>query len=102
MLNFFATPTLAYIVHNVTNGVLNYYRVPPLPGTSNQAVVSGNHVALLEFAPIRAQFDLQYSPVRKRISAIIDDFSDISVCTFWLQPNTPMRTYVMRTHTDEA
>ena len=34
---------------------------------------------------------------------IIDsDFSDITVCTFWLAPGAPLRTYTMRTHTTKA
>ncbi len=43
-----------------------------------------------------AQFDLaNSSTVRKRISVLVIDsnFSDITVCTFWLAPNAPMRTY---------
>ena len=104
--SFFATPTLPYIVHNVTNGVLNYYRVPPPAGTTNQAVAfQETGVAMPAFAPIRTQFDLaNTSSVRKRISVLVlaHDFSDLSVCTFWLEPNAPMRTYVMRTHTNQA
>jgi hypothetical protein len=103
---FFATPNLTYIVHSVVNGVLEYYRVPPPPGTGNQAVAfQETGVSLPELAPVRAQFDLaNTSPVRKRISVLIlnADFSDLSVCTFWLAPNAPMRTYVMRTHTTQA
>jgi hypothetical protein len=28
-----------------------------------------------------------------------DDFSDLAVCTFWLAPHSPLRTYRMRTYT---
>jgi hypothetical protein len=103
---FFATPTLAYIVHQVTNGVLQYYRVPPPAGTTNQAVAyQETGVSLPSGAPLLAQFDLaNTSTVRKRISVLIldFDFSDLSVCSFWLEPNAPMRTYQMRTHTTQA
>jgi hypothetical protein len=103
---FFATPTPAYIVHQVTNGVLQYYRVPPPPGTANQAVAyQETGVTMPANAPIAAQFDLaNTSTSRKRISVLIldADFSDLHVCTFWLEPNAPMRTYRMRTHTTEA
>jgi hypothetical protein len=103
---FFATPTLAYVVHHVVNGVLEYYRVPPPPGTSNQAVAfQETGVSLPAFAPIIAKFDLaNTSPARKRIAVLIIDsnFEDLSVCTFWMAPNAPMRTYVMRTHTTQT
>jgi hypothetical protein len=102
---FFATPTLAYVVHQVTNGVLQYYRVPPPPGTTNQAVAyQETGVSLPAGAPLLAAFDLaNTSTVRKRISVLIldFDFSDLSVCTFWLEANAPMRTYQMRTHTTQ-
>jgi hypothetical protein len=104
--SFFATPTLAHVVHQVTNGVLEYYRVPPPPGTTNQAVVfQETGVALPAGAPVLAQFNLgNTSTMRKRVSVLILDanFSDLSVCTFWLQPAAPMRTYRVRSHTTQA
>ena len=104
--SFFATPTPAYIVHQVTNGVLEYYRVPPPPGTANQAVAfQETGVALPAGAPILAQFNLaNTSTARKRVSVLtLDfDFSDLSVCTFWLEPGATARTYRMRSHTTRA
>jgi precorrin-6B methylase 1 len=103
---FFATPTLAYVVHQVTNGVLQYYRVPPPAGTTNQAVAyQETGVTLPAGAPLLVQFDLaNTSSVRKRISVLVldADFSDLTVCTFWLEPGVPLRTYRMRTHTTQA
>lgn len=103
---FFATPTSASIVHEVTNGVLEYYRVPPAPGTTNQAVAfQTTGVSLPAGAPVLAQFDLgNSSSVRKRIAVLVLDtsFADLSVCTFWLEPNAPMRTYQIRSHTNQA
>ena len=102
---FFATPTLAYIVHAVTNGVLEYYRVPPPAGTTNQAVAyQETGISLPAGAPLDAAFDLaNTTSVRKRITVLIldFDFSDLSACTFWLEPSAPMRTYRMRTHTTQ-
>ena len=42
--------------------------------------------------------------MRKRISVLVldSDFSDLSVCTFWLAPNAPLRPYQMLTHTTKA
>jgi hypothetical protein len=95
----------SYIQWSVNNGVFEYYRVPP-PSGSNQAVVLQNTgVAFAAGAPIVAHFMVgNTSSVRKRISVLIhaSDFSDLSVCTFWIPPNTPMRAYAMRTHTTVA
>jgi hypothetical protein len=53
-----------------------------------------------ENAALSAQFDIGNSSlVRKRISVLLidSDFSDISVCTFWLAPQSPLRTFTMQT-----
>jgi hypothetical protein len=103
---FFATPDLSYIVQSVVNGVLEYYRVPPPAGTSNQAVAfQETTVAVGASTPLLAQFDLgNSSSVRKRVSVLVLDsnFSDLAVCTFFLAPNAPLRTYRMQTHTTQA
>ena len=103
---FFATPDPSYIVHSIVDGVLEYYRVPPPPGTANQAVAfQETGVAVAASTPLLAQFDLgNSSSVRKRISVLVLDsnFSDLSVCTFFLAPNAPMRTYQMKTHSTQA
>ena len=103
---FFATPDQSYIDHNVTDGVLNFFRKPPPPGTSNQAVAfQQTGVPLGANVPLIAEFDLaNSSSVRKRISVLIHDadFTDLSVCTFWLPANMPLQAYAMRTHTTKA
>ncbi len=103
----FATPDPSYIVSNINEGRLGFYRVPqPAGERSNQAVVfQWTKTPLWERSPIHAQFDLgNSSNVRKRISVLIheDDFSDLRVCTFWLAPHSPLRTYRMRTHTSRV
>lgn len=102
----YATPDMSYIVSNVTDGVLQFYRVPPPPGTTNQAVVfQDTGMALAAGAPVTAQFDLgNSSSVRKRITVLLleHDFSDSTVCTFWLPANSPLQTYQMRTHSIRA
>jgi hypothetical protein len=102
----FASPTPNDIVSNVTSGVLQFYRVVPPAGGTNQAVVfqqTGMPVAAN--APVRVAFDLGNSdPVRKRVSVLVhdSDFSDLAVCTFWLPASTSLTTYTMRTHTTRA
>jgi YVTN family beta-propeller protein len=99
----FATPGPGYIQSDVTNGVFRFNRLTPPPGTANQAVIfQETGMALPAGAPIQARFDLgNSSSVRKRISVLLieSNFSDISVCTFWVPPNAPLATYRMRSHT---
>jgi len=99
----FATPDLSYIVASIVDGALEFYRVPPPPGTANQAVVFQNTgAAVVANGALTAQFELgNTSTARKRISVLLheSDFSDLFVCTFWLAPNAPIRPYQMLTHT---
>jgi uncharacterized delta-60 repeat protein len=94
------------IVYNVAGGVFQFYRQNPTTTASGQATIfqlTGQPVAAN--TPLRAQFDIgNSSTARKRISvlAIDSDFSDITVCTFWLAPGAPLRTYTMRTHTTKT
>ena len=84
--------------HRVSGGVFEWNR----PGNSaTQSVIFQNTGAAVSGAALQAQFDLGNSaPVRQRVSVLIidSDFSDLSVCTFWLEPSAPMRTYRMRAH----
>jgi uncharacterized delta-60 repeat protein len=100
---WWATPDMSYIVWQVTDGVMKFHRVPPPPGTTNQAVILQlTNAPLLGGAPLVASFQVgNSSGVRKRISVLVhdSDFSDLSVCTFWLAPHTTLTTYGMETHT---
>jgi hypothetical protein len=103
----FATPDLDHIGLQVTDDRLQFYKVP-VPSTQwhNQAVVFQFTWTQLEpGSPLVSKFDLgNSSDVRKRISVLIQegDFSDLHVCTFWLAPHSPMRTYEMKTHTSRV
>jgi uncharacterized delta-60 repeat protein len=103
---FFATPDMTYIQHNVTNEVLNFFRNPPPPGTTNQAVAyQQTGVPLAANVPLVAEFDLgNSSSARKRISVLLhdSDFSDLTVCTFWLPANMPLTRYGITSHTTKA
>jgi Zn-dependent metalloprotease len=85
----------------VTAGVFEWNR----PGNSaTQSTLFQNTGAALS-GPIQAQFDIGNSAnIRQRVSVLLIefDFSDITVCTFWLEPAAPLRTYRMRTHTSKA
>ena len=100
----FATPNQSYMVSGVVNGVFEFHRLAPPPGTTNQATIfQETGVTIGSHTPVASQFDLgNSSTVRKRISVLMLDsnFSDLAVCTFWLEPSAPMRTYGMRTHSN--
>ena len=100
------TPTPGDFVTTINNGVLEFYRQPLPPGTPGQGVVlQAFGVPLAAGAPVTAEFDIgNSSTVRKRISVLLHDlnFSDLQMCTFWLDPGAPLRTYRMRTHTRQA
>ena len=95
----FAQPNASDLVWNTTGGVLQFYREP---GSTQAVVFQATGAHLLPFAAIQANFQLRNTSLtRKRISVLIHDrdFSDLSVCTFWLDPNSPLQSYSMRTHT---
>lgn len=102
----FATPDPSYLTMDATGGLLQFYRSAPPAGTTNQAVVfQETGMPLGTRAPVQASFLLgNTDTVRKRISVLLHDsnFSDLSVCTFWLAPGAPLASYVMRTHTTRA
>ena len=86
------------IVWTVTNGAMHFYRTGP----HHALVFQSTDAAVPIGVPLEAEFTIaNTSSVRKRISVLIHDntFSDLSVCTFWLEANAPTRTYRMRTHT---
>ncbi len=100
----FATPDMSYIRWLVTTDqVLEFGRVPPPPGTSNQAVTYQNTgQPVMNGRNLLATFWLgNTSPLRRRISVLVhdSDFSDLAVCTFWLPGNlgsTEMQPYAMK------
>jgi len=87
---------------NVTNGVFQFAR----PAGNTQGVVfQQTGITVAAGAPLEAVFDIGNSmTARKRISVLIHDadFTDLFVCTFWLDPGAVLRTYRMRTHTTKA
>ncbi len=84
--------------HRVSGGVFEWNRVG---SSATQSVIFQHTGAAVSVSALQAQFDLGNSaPIRQRVSVLIldSDFSDLSFCTFWLEPSAPMRTYRMRAH----
>jgi glucose/arabinose dehydrogenase len=102
----FATPDPSYIVGSVVNGVFEFYRQPPPPGTTNQAVIfQRTGLPVGPSTPLLVEFYLgNNSTMRKRIAVVVSDFdfNDVSVCTFWLREHEPLRAFRMLTHTRQA
>ncbi len=100
--SLFETPP-GNMPNQVSGGVFEFYRAG---NSSTQATIfqtTGWGVAAR--TTLVASFQLGNSDVvRQRMSVLIidADFSDITVCTFWLEPGAPMRSYVMATTTTKA
>ncbi len=81
------------------------FRWNRLGNSSTQATIFQNTGAAVSGGPLEAVFDLGNSAnIRQRVSVLLidADFSDVTVCTFWLDPSAPMRTYRMRSHTNRS
>jgi len=105
-----ATPPANWVVFstgtalewNSAGGTFNYQR--PV-GNTQGVILQQTGVPLAAFAGVQATLNMANTdPARKRFSVLIHDadFTDLSVCTFWLDGNAPMRTYQLRTHTTKA
>jgi Tol biopolymer transport system component len=100
--NAFSAPSAGDIVYAVNGGVLEFYRQP---GSESAVILQPTGYPAASGAGLDAQIDIgNASGVRKRVTLLIHDadFSDLQVCTFWLPPNAPMRTYRMTARTTEA
>jgi len=97
---FFELPD---IVASVTDGVLQFYKANSTTTPSGQAAAyQETGMALPAAAPLTASFDIgNSSDVRKRVSVLLvdADFSDLAMCTYWLAPHAPLRTYQVKART---
>jgi hypothetical protein len=97
---YFDNPAGSGQHNSAAGGVFEWNR----PGNSSTQSVIFQTTARPVSGPLTAQFDLANSGTsRKRVSVLLidADFSDIAVCTFWLEPATPLRVYRMRAHTNK-
>lgn len=97
-----ATPLLSDIQWQVSGGVFEFSR---LPSAQSALVAQYMNTAAPANTPIEAMFDIgNGSAIRKRVTVIAHDadFSDLAVCTFWLPPNAPLGTYLMRAYVTDA
>jgi M6 family metalloprotease-like protein len=98
----FASPSLSDIVHQITGSVFEFYR----KSTGASAVVLQNTTLAVPInTPIEATFRLGNSTsVRQRATILLHatNFSDLQFCTFYIEPNTPLGVYTMRTYATQA
>lgn len=97
-----ATPLLSDIQAQLIGGVLDFSRSL----TAESALVAQyTNAAAPVGTPVEALFDIgNAGESRKRVTIIAHDadFSDLAVCTFWLPPNAPLDTYLMRAYVTDA
>jgi Zn-dependent metalloprotease len=87
---------------NVSGGVFRYRRNA---GSTQGVVFQQTGITAAAGSPLAASFAIGNSMTqRRRMSILIHDadFTDLFVCTFWLEPDGLLRTYQMKTHTTKA
>lgn len=95
------TPWLAFgqVTQQITGGVLEVTR---RTGSPPAVVYQTTTLDVPQNAPIEVQFRLGNSSptLRQQVTVLVHaaNFSDLQACTFWLEPNAPLMTYVMRAY----
>ena len=100
--NWFVFSTGTDVEWNTAGGTFNYRRPA---GNTQGVILQQTGIPLPAFAGVQATLTVANTdPARRRFSVLIhdSDFSDLSVCTFWLDGSAPPRTYQLRTHTTKA
>jgi DNA-binding beta-propeller fold protein YncE len=95
--------TFGTITSEVIGGVFSFVR--PTSAQPAGVVLQATGESMTAGQILTATFELgNSSAVRKRVTAILhdNDFSDLSACTFWLEPGQPLSAYTYRTYTTEA
>jgi hypothetical protein len=88
--------TFGQIASQVTGGVFQFRK---LAGTPAGVLLQSTGQAMAANQIMTALFQLGNSSAqRQRATVIMHDqnFSDLSACTFWIEPNTPLRPYIYR------
>lgn len=100
--SWFVFSTGTAVEWNTTGGTFNYRRPP---GNTQGVILQQTGIPVPAFTSVMATFTMgNTDPARKRFSVLIhdSDFSDLSVCTFWLDPGAPPQVYAMTTHSTKA
>ena len=95
--------TFGTITYQVSGGVFEFIRPSNTPPAG--VVLQPTGQAIPAGTILTATFDLgNSSSVRKRVTVLMHDetFSDLSACTFWLEPGQPLSSYTYRAYTTRA
>lgn len=98
----FALPNMTYMPWAVNGSVFEFARAT---GGTQAVAFQNTATPVASGGVLHATFRLGNTTTsRKRVSVLVHDgdFSDLSVCTFWLEPGAALATYGMRTHTTKA
>ncbi|MDZ4764078.1 MAG: hypothetical protein SGI73_05950 [Chloroflexota bacterium] len=85
------------VVAQISGGVFEYRRIP---SAASGVVLQDTLQNVPQRSILEASFSLGNSTsTRQRVTVLIRsrDFSDLQVCSFWLEPGAALATYVMRT-----
>jgi hypothetical protein len=95
--------TYGQISYQLSSNTLGIRR---LAGSPPGVVMQTKAVSMYDDSPFELQLQLGNSSpsLRQRATVLIhaSNFTDIQACTFWIEPNTPLSTYIMRTHTTQS
>jgi hypothetical protein len=96
--------TFGQITHQIAGGVFEFYRPPPASDPAG-VVLQPTGIGL----PLHSRLTLTLSlgnssGVRKRVTVLIhdNDFSDLSACTFWLEPGQAIAQHTVKAFTTKA
>ena len=96
--------TVFQITSQVAAGVFEFIR--PSPNSDPAGVILQSTGAIAAAGDrFTAHFDLgNSSGVRKRVTVLLHDldFSDLSACTFWIEPGQPLSPYTMQAYATKA
>jgi hypothetical protein len=99
------SPWIAFgqVTQRISGGVLEVTR---RTGTPPAVVYQNTTLDVPEAAPLELQFRLGNSSptVRQQVTVLMHaaSFADLQACTFWIEPNTPLSTYIMRAYASTA
>jgi len=93
------------VQNSASNGVFEFYRSGTSGDQAPSLLQNTNVTTVSTAAILELRFDLGNSSGQwMRVTPLLhaSNFGDLQVCTFWVAPNSPIGTYVMRTYTTNA
>jgi len=95
------TPDLNFLASQFNAGVFEFYRKT---GGGSAVILQNTETAIPAYNAVEVVLQIGNSgSARKRLLVMIHDgdFSDLQICSFWIQPNTPLGQHTMISWTTE-